>query len=225
MPYQKLVVQCLTIGEGIMPRRKGDWFSVTSPLSQDDKKLFLTFQGGCEDRVLSDENLNSAQREVVEAREAGRDGSSRLHAAQRRLQRLWADSRNVELYTGESDRTPPAGWPELPAWEHASIWVRGNTPLIAVSQPYPWRLNDHVERLNEFAESHGLNFRISNHPSWYYPGRCWFVEWHQSGNRAVAYDCGTWKEITDQTLRHGSPRLILNKVSPSQLMCAHSQIM
>ena len=176
---------------------KGDRFSATSPLSQDDKKFLLTFQNSAEERVLSDENLDSDQHEIFKAREAGVDGSPRLGRAQRRLQRLWADQLNVELYTGTCmrwwnvaggvppkgtyDQSPPGGWPEKPpAWDHSSIWVRGKRPLVAVSQPYPWLLNRDIADLDEFADSYGLNFRISNYPSWHYPGRCWFVEWYRA---------------------------------------------
>ena len=174
---------------------KGDRFSATSPLSQDDKTFLLSFQSGADDRVLSDENLSSDQRDICEAQEAGSRGLSRLRRAQKRLQEQWSAQLDVKLYpgtrirwwnisgsvspVGTHGRQPPEGWPtQPPAWDHPEIWVRGKTPIVAVSQPYPWLLNKHIEDFNEFAESYGLKFKISNYPSWHYPGHCWFVEWY-----------------------------------------------
>lgn len=174
---------------------KGDRFSATSPLSQDDKEFLLTFLNSSEERVLSDENMSRDQHKVIEAQ----NDDSRRSRARQRLQSHWADQLNVELHVGTRFRwwnvagnvsprgtygqAPPEGWPEEPpAWDHSSIWVRGKTPLVAVSQPYPWKLNEDIEDLDEFADCYGLNFRISNYPSWHYPGRCWFVEWYRKQN-------------------------------------------
>ncbi len=44
---------------------KGDKFSATSPLSQDDKKFLLIFLSSSEKRVLSDENISRAQLKVI----------------------------------------------------------------------------------------------------------------------------------------------------------------
>lgn len=41
-----------------------------------------------------------------------------------------------------------------------------------------WRLNREIESLNEFASEYGFRFKVSNYPSWHYPGRCWFIEWY-----------------------------------------------
>ncbi|MDE0330235.1 MAG: hypothetical protein OXL41_00045 [Nitrospinae bacterium] len=176
---------------------KGDRFSATSPLSQENKKFLLTFLNSSEERVLSDENMSRDQHKVIEAKK--QDDVSRRNKAQRQLQSHWADQLNVELCEdkrvhwwnvvggvsprGTYGQSPPKGWPEKPpAWDHSSIWVRGKIPLIAVSQPYPWKLNRDIEDLDEFADSYGLNFRISNYPSWYYPGHCWFIEWYSKQN-------------------------------------------
>lgn len=139
--------------------------------------------------------MSRDQHNVVETQ----DDNSRRYRAQRRLQSHWADQFNVELYGvtrvrwwniagGVSpkltyNQSPPKGWPEKPpAWDHPSTWIHGKTPLVAVSQPYPWLLNRDIEDLDKFADSYGLNFRISNYPSWHYPGRCWFVEWYRKQN-------------------------------------------
>ena len=75
--------------------------------------------------------------------------------------------------------SPPRDWPATPpAWDHASIWVRNVTPIVAVSQPYPWLLTKEIESLNEFASEYGFRFKVSNYPSWHHPSRCWFIEWY-----------------------------------------------
>ena len=58
--------------------------------------------------------------------------------------------------------------------------------IVAVSQPYPWLLNDEIESLNEFAGEYGFRFKISNYTSWHYPSRCWFIEWY--GEDSVDWD-------------------------------------
>lgn len=174
---------------------KGDVFTATPPLSQDDKTFVLSFQSGADDRLIRYENLSSDQRAICEAREAGSRGLSRLRKAQKRLQEHWSADLDVKLYTGTRiqwwniaggvspggthGRRPPEGWPARPpAWDHGEIWVRGKAPIVAVSQPYPWLLNDHIDELNDFADSYGWKFKITNCPSWFYPGRCWFIEWY-----------------------------------------------
>ena len=131
------------------------------------------------------------QQAVISARNDAR----KKRTAQQRLQRLWADPLSVTAYSGTKVRwwslaggvsskgtyggSPPPDWLERPpAWDHSSIWVRDGKPIVAVSQPYPWLLKDEIERLNKFASTYGLRFKVSNYPSWHYPGRCWFIEWY-----------------------------------------------
>ena len=155
--------------------------------------FFLTFEHSPEERVLSYPHMNRDEVKVIVA-----DYGTREHKmAQERLQRHWADRISVELHEGTRFRwwhvaggvspkgtyneEPPKGWPQYPpAWDHGRIWVRGKVPLIAVSQPYPWLLNEDIEKLNGFADLYGLNFRISSYPSWHNPGHCWFMEWYQN---------------------------------------------
>ena len=134
--------------------------------------------------------ISRAQGQAV----VGTVGERQKTAARRRLQAIWSQQFGVVRITsvrarwwnlagGRSPRgtygqLPPPGWPEeLPAWDHAELWGHGRAPFIAVSQPYPWLLNRDIGRFNDFANEFGLGFRISNYPSWYFPGRCWFVEW------------------------------------------------
>ena len=172
---------------------KGDGFSVHSPLSRSEKDFLLQFMRGSEERVLNDEYLSSDQRAAFNIVKSGH--GTRRNPAQQRLRRHWAQQLGVRVHEGAKGgwwnivggvspkgtygRSPPEGWPQSPpAWDHPSIWVRGQKFLIAVSQPYPWSLNDAIDEINEFAGSYELSFKISNFPSWYYPGCCWFIEWY-----------------------------------------------
>ena len=172
---------------------KGDQFSATSPLSQEAKEFFLQFSNSSEERVLNPSAMNAEKLVVFHAQRSA--GSERpKKAAQRKLQARWSEQHGAVRINGTSrgwwnlidgqspkgtyGREPPAGWPQTPpAWEHAELWGRDKKVCIAVSQPYPWVLNKDIDCLNDFADEYGLRFRISNYPSWYRPGRCWFVEW------------------------------------------------
>ena len=173
--------------------KKGERFFAESPLSTDAKRFLLTFSDSSEERVLSDERLSRDQFElrkaIVDKSETGT--VNRLRSI---LQSHWADPLGVEETTekqvrwhdvagqsGKAERGREDDYPDsLPAWDHGSIWVRDDKPIIAVSQPYPWMLNRDVDELDVFAERHGLKFCVSNYPSWHYPGECWFVEWRSS---------------------------------------------
>ena len=180
---------------------KGERFSADFPLSLEDKRFLQQFTAGSEEVVLAGENLSRDQRKVVSAlKEYEQTGVIKVEALKEKLsksrQKLadhWADSLGVERFphrdhclqrlTGarlsdqhqslvDSDDVPPA-------WDHGEIWSRAGEPAIAVSQPYSGMIIDHLEEFNDFASTHNLRFRISNYPSWYYPGSCWFMEWHQ----------------------------------------------
>ena len=184
---------------------KGDLFSTTSPLSHDAREFLLSFDDSSEERVLADCEMNDDQLAIAHIQSLSirsraderRADERRASAARRGLQARWAEqfgvarinSARVRWWTlagGQSPRgtyggQPPFGWPEQPpAWDHPELWGHGRTPSIAVSQPYPWLLNDDLDHLDDFAEEYGHRFRISNHPSWYFPGRCWFVEWFRA---------------------------------------------
>lgn len=177
--------------------KKGGPVSLKSPLASSEKEFLLQFVGGSEARVLDDEYLNSDQLAAFEVVKSG--DSTRRNPAKKRLMRHWAQQLNVRLHSGVKGgwwniaggispkgtygQSPPEGWPQRPpAWDHSSIWVRGKRFLIAVSQPYPWLLMKEIDQMNEFADSYELNFEISNHPSWYYPGCCWFIEWYSKNS-------------------------------------------
>ena len=174
---------------------KGDRFSVHSPLSQDSAAFLLQFVGGSEEQVLEQEHLNSDQRKAFKVVKAGE--SAYMNPASQKLMRVWSQQLDVQRLRGARTswwniagglspkgtygRSPPEGWPEKPpAWDHATIWGREKFPLIAVSQPYPWMLNRDIKAFNEFGDAYGLSFRISNFPSWHYPGQCWFIEWYSN---------------------------------------------
>ena len=176
---------------------KGSKFSTASPLSRDAIEFLLSFDGGSEERVLADREMNDDQLAIARMQclnYPSRAEKRRKNTARRRLQAQWSEQVGVtrmigtqarwwKLVGGKSPRgtygqLPPIGWPSWPpAWDHAELWGHPRTPVIAVSQPYPGLLNDDLDGLDDFAEDYGLRFRISNHPSWYFPGRCWFVEW------------------------------------------------
>lgn len=175
---------------------KGKRVSITSPLSPEARTFLLQFDT---EQVLSDRELNEDQRTIACIQELhlpNRAHERRKSAACKRLQARWSkdfgvvrvNSRRARWWTvaggrslkGSYGQKPPVGWPEEPpAWDHGELWGHGRTPSIAVSQPYPWLLNKDIDCLNDFAEQYGLRFRISNYPSWYFPGRCWFVMWFQ----------------------------------------------
>ena len=174
---------------------KGESFSAHSPLSRQEKEFLLQFVGGSEERVLNDKYLSSNQLAAFNIVKS-ENGAGR-NPPKQRLIRHWAQQLGVRLNRGakggwwsiagcESPKgtygqSPPEGWPQRPpAWDHTSLWDRGTGILIAVSQPYPWMLIRDIGEINEFADSYGLKFKISNHPSWYYPGCCWFVEWYSN---------------------------------------------
>ena len=174
--------------------RKGERFSEVSPLGRASKDFLGQFLDN--DAVLSAENLSVDQ---VLVANAVREGNNSVERSRRTLQKHWADPLGVELSRktvrcwweivgasspqGSWGKTPPDGWPRTPpAWDHASIWSRSGKPEIAVSQPYSWLLNQEMDQLNDFAEDYGFVFRISNYPSWHYPGRCWFMEWTNRDN-------------------------------------------
>ena len=176
--------------------RKGERFSEVSPLGRASKEFLGQFLNDANTQVLSAENLSVDQ--VLVANAVG-EGNKGVERSRRTLQKHWADPLGVELSRktvrcwwkivgaaspkGSWGRTPPDGWPRTPpAWDHASIWSRSGKPEIAVSQPYPWLLNQEMDQLNDFAEDYGFVFRISNYPSWHYPGRCWFMEWTNRDN-------------------------------------------
>ena len=176
--------------------RKGERFSEVSPLGRASKEFLGQFLDDANTQVLSAENLSVDQ---VLVANAVREGNNSVERSRRTLQKHWADPLGVELSKktvrcwwkivgasspkGSWGTTPPDGWPRTPpAWDHASIWSRSGKPEIAVSQPYPWLLNKKMDQLNDFADDYGFVFRISNYPSWHYPGRCWFMEWTNRDN-------------------------------------------
>ena len=175
--------------------RKGDEFSAHSPLSASEKEFLLQYVGGSEERVLNEEYLSNDQLAAFNIVKSG-NGSQR-NPPQQRLKENWAQQLGVRLHRGAKGgwwniaggvspkgtygQSPPEGWPEAPpAWDHGSLWVRGTTILVAVSQPYPWILIKYIEEINDFADTYGLSFRVSNFHSWYYPGCCWFIEWYSN---------------------------------------------
>ena len=186
---------------GTSALKKGERFSTTYPLSAEDKEFFMQFNRGCEDRVLSDMNLSEDQIKVARLMD---QGGYNAEESKQKLQAHWADPHGVELSRKIVDRwwkvagvsarkgsrgmSPPEGWPdEPPAWDHDSIWNCNGEVVIAVSQPYPWKLNKDLEKFNDFADEYNLTFRISNYPSWYYPGHCWFIEWHRRDSNRLQY--------------------------------------
>ena len=177
-----------------MPK-KGERFTAHSPLSLREKEFLAQFNGGSGERVLNDEYLSSDQIAAFDLARLG--DANRNSPAKQRLVNQWTHQLGVRIHKGVKGgwwklaggvspkgtygRSPPEGWPaRLPAWDHGSLWARDAEILLAVSQPYPWKLIDDLGEINEFAESFGLNFKISNFPSWYFPGCCWFIEWYSS---------------------------------------------
>lgn len=164
---------------------KGAPLTLASPLSRGQMDFLAEFSDSCEELVLSERNLSDDKRAAIST---PNDKRKRLE-----LQRMWANHLGVTKATrrahwwpivggvspkGTYGMSPPRDWPATPpAWDHPSIWARNGRPIIAVSQPYPWLLTKQVEHLNEFASEYGFRFKVSNYPSWHYPGRCWFVEW------------------------------------------------
>lgn len=181
---------------------KGNRFSTTSPLSREARTFLLQFSDSSEERVLADRAMNEEEIALFRAMSRAMPaavGDRKKNAARRKLQAQWSEQLGVvrinsararwwNLVDGRSPRgtygqQPPHGWPdEPPAWDHAEFWGRDRKPSMAVSQPYPWALNHDIDRLDDFADEYGLRFRISNYPSWYFPGRCWFVEWFRDGD-------------------------------------------
>lgn len=173
-----------------MALRKGEIVSIESPINSDDKRFLRSFEDSSEERVLADRWLSKDQSALRSAINEGVDTTSirtTLEAHWADPARLVRDTRNRFRWwhvarrggTGGEAQKRPIGWPEVPpAWDHGSIWVRNAVPVIAVSQPYPWKLSKDIDQLNHFARAHGLSFRISNYPSSHYPGSCWFVEWY-----------------------------------------------
>ena len=172
--------------------KKGDPFSATFPLNSDDIAFFSSFDDSSEELILDYEKMNDDVRSLSIATYLD-DQNERLRLIGK-LRKQWADQRGVEQQTepswwkivgGESpagtyESEPPAGWPQHPpAWDHATVWRGKSNKItsIAVSQPYPWLLNKDIDKLNQFATDYGFIFRITNLPSWHYPGRCWFIEW------------------------------------------------
>ena len=176
---------------------RGDRFSTTSPLLPEAKKFLQQFCDSSGERVLADRAMNDDQIAIAHAQSRAVSvvvEERKKNAARRALQEEWSRqftvSRIKSLRAGwwqvagglapKGTRLvrPPSGWPEEPpAWDHAELWGRGGKPFVAVSQPYPWLLNRDLDLFNDFAAEYGLRFRISNYPAWYFPGRCWFVEW------------------------------------------------
>ena len=174
--------------------RKGNKFVADSPLSNKAKTFLSSF---CDSELnLSYSSMNHTQINIFHAKD--KYDYEKSNKLVKRLQKEWADKQGVELHTklswwtivggisptGTYGRQPPTDWPDSPpAWDHATVWRCKHTkkPLIAVSQPYTWLLNKNINKLDQFADDYNFSFRISNDPSWYYPGRCWFIEWRQFG--------------------------------------------
>ena len=170
--------------------RRGERFSVDAPLRADAMRFLLAFSDSSDESVLDDRHLSSDQTTLKRAIVNGSDESA-VQSIRSILQGHWADPLGVQVdherryrwwdvanahETGRRGR--PEGWPESPpAWDHGSIWVRDGKPLVAVSQPYPWKLKGGIDELNSFADMCELKFRVSNYPAWHYPGSCWFIEW------------------------------------------------
>lgn len=178
---------------------KGNRFHVESPLSVEARDFLLGFSDSCEEITLARHSMNEDQVAIALAqRRNGQDNrAGRLrNAARRRLQSEWAQEfgNGLQRLTGAKVRwwtlvgarspkgtygqQPPLGWPYMPpAWDHGEIWGRDKVPFVAISQPYPGLLADELDGFDAFGEQFGLRYRISNFPSWYFPRRCWFVEW------------------------------------------------
>ena len=176
---------------------KGAPLTFVSPLKRTQMDFLAEFSDSSDERILNDQHLDKHQQAVISAHDDGRKKS----AAQRELEHQWTRRLDVTKATssvrwwnivggispkGTYGRLPPQGWLQKPpAWDHPSIWVGNGRPIVAVSQPYPWLLNEEMESLNEFAGDYGFRFKVSNYPSWHYPGRCWFIEWY----REDSVDC------------------------------------
>lgn len=174
-----------------MELRRREFVLIESPLNSDERQFLLSFENSSEERVLADRCLSKDQALVRRAVKEEEDNKISLRTT---LASHWADARRLERHTrnrfqwwhvayggrkGGRGPTRTDGRPvKPPAWDHPSLWVRDGAPVVAVSQPYPWLLNEHIDQLNDFARDHELSFRISNSPAWHYPGSCWFIEWY-----------------------------------------------
>ena len=172
--------------------KKGCRFTVDSPLNADVKTFLSSFENGSEETVLSYDNMDDTERALSHA--VVRDDHKKRKRLTNKLKNESAKKRGVEQQSknswwkivggvspvGTYGREPPTDWPRRPpAWDHATVWRCKLTkqPLIAVAQPYPWLLVDKIEQINQFAVDYNFRFRISNFPSWHFPGSCWFIEW------------------------------------------------
>ena len=171
--------------------QKGDRFSAAFPLNSDVKTFLLSFENSSEEIVLSYDKLEDTERTLSDVVLLDQNERSRLTGE---IKKKWANERGVEQQTKQSwwkivggvspvgtyGREHPRDWPpNPPAWDHATVWRCKSTKQtsLALSQPYSWMLNKDIDKFNEFAVDYNFGFRISNYPSWHYPGRCWFIEW------------------------------------------------
>lgn len=98
-----------------------------------------------------------------------------------------------------------------PCNDHHTLWkhVGQITPVVFVAQPYPYDMTDEKrQQLDDYCVGNGLNYRISNNPSWHYPGEVLFIEiwlednWtpKQSGEVMKLYDAPKQTE-TDKKMQ------------------------
>lgn len=131
-------------------------------------------------RVSMNEDAQRAQKQ----RWTGPSAQTTDLEAMLRLQ--WATSRGVVVAEGNRDwrrlfgkNSGPIG-ANLPNDDHVTMWRkptdRGRKISIWVSQPYPLGF-DGLREMVDFANRHGLQFKVSTWPAWHYPGSVLFVEW------------------------------------------------
>ena len=172
--------------------QKGDRFSADFPLNSEVKTFLSSFEDSSEEIVLSYDNMEETERALSDV--VLLDDQNERVRLTAEFKNEWANEREVEQQTkrswwkivggvspvGTYGREPPTDWPRHPpAWDHATVWRCKSTKQtsIAVAQPYPWLLNNEIDKINQFAVDYNFRFRISNFPSWHFPGRCWFIEW------------------------------------------------
>ena len=61
-----------------------------------------------------------------------------------------------------------------PGTDHPSLWLKDGKPYYYISQPYHFEMAT-LGELNVFCQQHGLEYRITTWPSFYYPSGTMFV--------------------------------------------------
>ena len=153
--------------------QKGDRFSAAFPLNSDVKTFLLSFENSSEEIVLSYDKLEDTERALSDVVLLDLNKRSRLTG---KIKKKWANERGVEQQTKQSwwkmvggaspigtyGNEPPTDWPpNPPAWDHTTVWrcKSTNQTSLAVSQPYPWLLNQEIEKFNQFAIDYKFKFR------------------------------------------------------------------